>query len=371
MKNLKKFSILLFTALLVGNFFISCDNVDEPKNEPITEDTIKGEYSNGVFITNEGSFGNSNGSLSFYKYDNDSVYNAIFELVNSRPLGDVVQSATVSGDMVYIVVNNSNKVEVANRNTMLEAGVIEGLISPRYMVAKSNKGFISCWGDNSVKVVDLTTLAVTKTVGTNGSGPEKMLISNNKLYVINSGGWGMDSTIAVINTTTDELIKNIQVPYNPRDLVIDKQGYIWVLCYGKEIYNSDFTAIIEQTPSKIYKIDPSTDEIMASGDLFAEQHPSSLEIDNDGSTLYVGGGFSFGGVYKATISESDITLNQIITDYAYGFNFDPATGVLFVAIAGNYTSAGVMKRYKNDGTLLGTYTCGIGTSGAAFKSTKK
>lgn len=360
MKNFRKNALVLLTAILFANLFLSCEEAEKSK----------GEYSNGVFIVNEGTFGNDNGSVSFYSNTADSVFNDIFNAVNGRSLGDVVQSLTVSGEYVYIVVNNSNKIEVADKNTMEEIEVIENLSSPRYIVVKNAIGYVSCWGDNSIKIVDLNTFTVTGSITSQGAGPEKMHLKNDKLYVINSGGFGNDSTVTVINTTNNSVIKNIQVPYNPKDIVEDNSGNLWILSYGNEIYNDDWTAIIGHTPSYLYKIDPTSDEVVAWGELFAEQHPAHLEIDNDGTTMYVGGGYSFAGIYKVSVSNTNLTLNEISTDYFYGFNVDPNSGVIFGAIAGDYVSPGTLKRLETDGTLLGTYKCGIVTSSAAFKNTK-
>ena len=359
-KNFNKFSIFMLSVILVSNLLTSCSD----------DETIKGDYANGVFITNEGGWGNNNGSISFYSYDKDEVTNNIFQAVNGRQLGDVVQSITISGDNAYIVVNNSNKIEVADKNTMSEKGVIENLPSPRYMAVSSSTGYVSCWGDNSIRVVDLNTFSVIDTIYSTGSGPEKMLITDNKLYVVNPGGWSNDSTVTVINTESKEVIATIQVPYLPMDIVKDNSGNIWVLSYGNEYYNDDYTAIVGHTPSYLYKIDPSTNQVIASGELFAEQHPAHLEIDKDGSTLYVGGGYTFGGVYKIVISGLNLSIGKIADDYAYGLNYDSNSDVLFVALSGDYKSGGTLKRYDTDGNLLGTYTCGIGTSGAAFKKAK-
>jgi YVTN family beta-propeller protein len=358
MKNFRNISIWVFSVMIAGFLTISCD-----KEEDFTIDC-----SNGVFIVNEGAYGSSNGSVSFYSNADDKVINDVFYKVNGVQLGDVVQSATVVGDTVYIVVNNSNKIEAAYIKTMLEVGVIEGVTSPRYMVNKNKTAYVSCWGDNSVKIVDLKTFSVTGSIVTGGTGPEKMLLNGNKLYVVNTGGWGNDSTLSVINTETNEVIKNIEVPYNPKDLVKDIDGNIWLLSYGIEIYGD--TAAAGNTPSYLYKIDPSTDEVIASFKLYDNKHPAHLGIAIDGSTLFIGGGYTFEGIRKVTVSGDNISITDIGTDSFYGVDVDPSSGVIFGTIAGDYASPGTLKRFETDGTLLGTYTCGIGTSGAAFKNTK-
>ncbi|MBN1117102.1 MAG: hypothetical protein JXA77_07855 [Bacteroidales bacterium] len=358
MKNLKKHVSALIGIALIAQIFTSCDNKEE----------VKGEYTNGVYIVNEGNYGSADGSLSFYSYDSDSVYNDIFKAKNGDPLWDVLQSVTTSGDNIYIVVNNSNKIDVADKNTMEYKGSIENVTSPRYLVTKNNTAYVSCWGDNSIKIIDLNTNAIAGTITANGSGPDKMLINNNYLYVVNTGGWGNDSTVTIINTETNEVEKYLNVPYNPKDIVMDNSGNIWVLSFGMVSYAEDFSTI-SLSPSMLYKIDPATNEVVSQGELFADQHPAHLEANDESNTLYIGGGYTFVGIYKIEIAGNNLTLSQIANDFAYGLNFDAKSNALFVSLSGNYTSAGTVKRYDTDGNLLGTYSCGIGTSGA-FKNTK-
>ena len=70
----------------------------------------------GVFIVNEGNYTWSNASVSFYNFVNGQYFEDVFDEVNNRPLGDVAQSIAVSNGKAYIVVNNSNKIEIVDLN---------------------------------------------------------------------------------------------------------------------------------------------------------------------------------------------------------------------------------------------------------------
>lgn len=337
-----------------------------------SETTIStGKYGGGIFITNEGGFGNNNGSVSFYNYKTDQVINNLFSTVNDRALGDVVQSMKLHNDRAYIVVNNSNKIEVVNRFSFEEVGVVEGLSLPRFFTAFEDKGYVTCWGDNSVKVIDLGTLTVTNTIAV-GSGPEGLAISGGNLFVANGGGYGVDSTISVIDLQSEEVVSTIAAKYNPKKVVADENGNIWVLVHGKVVYSPDWTQIIEETPSMIYKIDAANATAIETEKLFDTQHPAGLSINGDGASLYVGGGFGFGGIYKVETENigSSATITKIVDDYAYGFEFDKNSNTLFVGIAPDFTSGGTLLRYNENGEKLGEYTVGIGPNGAGFKGTK-
>jgi len=360
MKNFK-LKQWLFLALSFTILFSSCDNDDDNNDEEI----ITGAYIDGAFITNEGAFGEGNGSVSFYDYEEDTLINNIFETVNNRTLGDVVQSLTVFNHTAYIVVNASNKVEVAKSNTFEELGVISDVTNPRYFIAiNKDKGYVSQWGDNgAVKVVDLNTLTVTKTI-TVGAGAERMIMNNGYIYVANSGGYANNNTISVIDPAIDEVTATITLDGDsPRDFVVDANDDIWVLCAGFVTYNADWS-VASQTASKLVRINPTTNEVAETITIAEDFHPTCLETSKNGNNLFYGGG-AF-GVYKMSITDDSAPTEMLIENYFYGFNINPETGNIF-AMEANFTSNSTMHRYQPDGELIKSYTAEIGSNGTEFK----
>src|SRR5690606_5285819 len=113
----------------------------------------------------------------------------IFQSVNNRPLGDVAQSMCIVGERGLIVMNGSARVEVIDAKTAVSLGTINGLSSPRYMVARNNSiAYLTDWVSNSVKVIDASQNAITNSISV-GKGPEGLTISDDKLFVCNSGGY--------------------------------------------------------------------------------------------------------------------------------------------------------------------------------------
>ena len=364
--NLKTGFLLLFSV------FIMLSACEEEDSTPIIIDpndttVVNGPYYNGVLITNEGTFGLGNGSLSFYSYEKDSLSNNIFSATNDRALGDVVQSVTIQDTLAFIVVNASNKVEVVINEYCSEYKVINNLISPRYYHAiDSTKGYVSQWGENgAVKVIDLKTFTVSKTIAT-GAGSEQMLLHNNFVYVANSGGYGNNNTVSVIDANTDEVVKTIVLDGDsPRDLALDANGYIWVICAGYVDW-SNYPAYTETT-SKLIKINPDNNSVVASIAIGESYHPTCIETNKDKTHLIYGGGFGVQGVYKMAIDESTPPSSPLINKYIYGFNVSPKTGNIFATEAPTYTSNGTLYRFDENGTELGSYEAGIGPNGAGFK----
>lgn len=321
-------------------------------------------YSNGAFITNEGNYGAGNGSISYYSYSENTLTNEIFKTINDRSLGDVVQSITIHNNIAYIAVNASNKVEVAYANTFKEKGVITDVSNPRYFVAASNeKGYVSQWGDNgAVKVIDLNALTVTKTI-TVGAGAERMILHNDFVYVANSGGYANNNTISVINAKTDEVSKTITLDGDsPRDFIIDANNDIWVLCAGYTDYSD-----MSQTPSKLIRINATTNEVAESITISATLHPTCLETSKNGNNLFYGGGYGVQGIFKMSIDDNTVPTTALIDKSFYGFNINPETGNIFAMEAPSFTANGTLWRYEANGTELGSYEAGVGPNGAGFK----
>src|SRR5688572_11089757 len=117
----------LMIALLIISF-ASCKKDDTQVNNSY-------DFSEGVFIANEVNFQSANSSVSYYNPENQSVLTDAFSHVNNRSLGDICQSITKINNKIYIVVNNSGKIEICNPVTFASISTISGFTSPRYMCA--------------------------------------------------------------------------------------------------------------------------------------------------------------------------------------------------------------------------------------------
>ena len=321
-------------------------------------------FLHGAFITNEGAFGNSNGSVSYFNTDSAIMINHIFESVNGRPLGDVVQSVALSGDKAFIVVNNSQKMEVVDLKTFISLGVVDSLEYPRYFLAiNDKKGYLTDGNFNGcVYAINLESLKITDTIPC-GSGPEKMILYENTILVANSGGWGNDSTITVIDTQTDQAIATWVVGMNPSDLVLDKDNQLWILCKGKVVWKMDFT-IGEETSSSIVILDPRTGKLnrnITIGSIGDFYWPQRIGINKNRDQIYY---LEAEGVYS--ISSSGNSGKPLISRRLYGFGIDPETSLIYALYAPSFTASGWMFRYSTDGLCLDSLEVGIGPSQIVF-----
>jgi hypothetical protein len=341
-------SILAIIFLL-----ISCtkNNNDHPS----------GAWSESVFIINEGPFPAGTGTISAFNRETLEVTGNLFENANGRPLGNVVQSLTVHGDKAFIVVNNANKIEVVNLEDFKSVATIDSLTLPRYFIGfDENKGYVSCW-DSTVKIINLSDYSVFYSIET-GSGPDEMVLAGNDLFVINSGGFGTDSTVSVIRTDMDKPDGKIVVGHRPAGIRKDINGKIWVLCSGKNGFPDP-----GDTPAKLVCIDPDSHEILKEI-VFpdSENHPDNLIIDRDGTTLYYN---HPDGIFAFLVSGNTLNTHPLITGNKmfYGLGYDDVSKMIYASDPLDYAQNGWVYRFNAaDGSPVDSFMAGIIPNGFWF-----
>ena len=352
MKKLNLF-IKIFVLSVATQFFISCDEDEQTENK---------KYTSGVFIVNEGQFTAGNGEISFYNKNDNTVENNIFSNVNERPLGDVVQSMNKIGDKIFVIVNNSHKLEVVNASDFKSIGGIENLLYPNYLIdIDGTKAYLSQWGNGGeIKVIDIATLAITKTIAV-GEGASQMVKIGDKVYVANSGGLGTNNTISVLNTLTDEEEATITVGDNPKSIVVDKNNTLWVLCSGK--WKTDGTWGLETAGSlvNINIADNSIINTFTFDSMF--DAPSGLVIDKEQDDLYY---LYSGKVCKHQITSNLLNTDGVISGWFYGLGVDPQTNMIYAANAGDYVSRGWVMQYNPDYSKVDSFFVSVAPNGFYF-----
>ena len=333
---------------------------------PSTSTTVTGGESGeicGFFLLNEGNMGSNKSTLDYFDYQTGIYTKNIYAERNPgvvKELGDVGNDIQIYGNKLYAVVNCSHFVEVMDVRTARHITQIS-IPNCRYIVFKGRYAYVSSYAGpvqidpnarlGYVAKVDTVTMSVVGTC-TVGYQPEEMVISGNKLYVANSGGYRVpnyDRTVSVIDLDTFREVKKIDVAINLHRLELDKYGQIWVSSRG-DYYD---------TPSKTFVIDSRTDEVIDELKLL----PNS-EMAVCGDSLYV---YSTEWSYHAhrnTISYAIVNVRtrklvtrNFITDgtneqiaIPYGIAINPNTREFFVTDAKDYVTPGTLYCFNPDGT---------------------
>lgn len=175
------------------------------------------EGGNKVVIGCEGNFGWGNASMSVYNTETKVNTNQVFNTQNNVPLGDVFQSATLFNGDLFIVVNNSNKIEVVDTSNFISKGTITGLTSPRYFLGISpTKAYVSDLYANAITIVNPSTFQTTGTIPVS-DWTEQLILLNQTAYITQKG----TNQVLLIDINTDVIVDSITVGREPNSLVLD------------------------------------------------------------------------------------------------------------------------------------------------------
>ncbi|MCW3786904.1 YncE family protein [Plebeiibacterium sediminum] len=349
---MRKIAKLAFYALIFSLLVVSC--TDDEENY--------GLYGKGVYVLNEGS---ASGSVSYINTDNDDVTNGIFALNNGVPLGQYPQSMAFSKDYLVIVVTTSNgagSIEIVDKETMLSVAAFTELSYPREVTIYDNKAYVTNGsGEGVVYVVDLKTLTMNSTSIAVGHGPEKMVVSNDKLYVANSGGWlNDDNTVSVINLNTLTVENTITVKACPKDMVVDADGNVWVNCGGAPDYSN--YPNVSYTDAGLSKINTEDNSVTSWPIANPSGTVKNMAVSPDGSTIY----FVSDAVYAMEVSSSTLPSAKFIDDTFYGIDVNPDNGDVWVCDQLSYSDPSVVKCYSKEGAFKAEYTVGVSPNSCMF-----
>jgi YVTN family beta-propeller protein len=335
--------IYLYLLLLAAVVQWSCTVNDTPGEEI----TGKGKA---LLILNEGSIGMNNATLARYDIEKESLNSTYFASVNKRGLGDVANDMLLYGSKIYLAVNKSGTVEVieaaTGKSLRQVAMVTTGGASkePRRLAAHGGKVYVTSF-DDTVTRIDTTSLAVDGSV-TVGLDPEGIAVTNNRIYVANSGGlnWenGYDNTLSVISLASFTEEQKIAVGTNPGSVAADSQGDIYLTVTGN------------------YVDEPAAFKVIRNGSTIAETiadiaWPQRFVISNNRAYIITG---AYGEPYKLAVY--DCLEERLVTDHfisdgteipnIYNVSVDPVTGDLFIGST-DYVHPGDLYWFDKRGTL--------------------
>ncbi len=343
--KIRQVVILFFISLL----FYACDDDVPTVNQDLS-------LSSGVFIVNEGNFTANNGDISFYNPDTDTLVNALYALQNDGAhLGDVVQSLALTGDTVFISVNNSSKIEVVDKQTFKHLYTISGLSYPRYIISGDNGRIYATNGQfpGELLIIDTQTYAVENRIEL-GASPENLLIQNEKLFVAN-GAWGYDSTVSVIDINTNQILKNISVCKGVTDLCAVGDLYIATISQYTDDENNTFinVAVINTVTyfsEEVYNFNLGT----------ASYFAPRISANSAGDIFYIDNS----GLRK--ISRNAGTSGLIVAGDFYGLEINPQNDNLYLFDAKSFMQDSDLLIYDSEGNFIRKHKVGRGANGAVF-----
>jgi len=347
---MKYFSLIFSITVILA----SCQKDEEGPFVPQVNN-----LENGMVVLCEGLFQHNNSSITWVQLPSGAKDPSFFQTKTSRGLGDTGNDMIRYGDKIYIVVNVSSTIEVMDASDFTPIQQIEMMANgqpkqPRYMTAANGKVYITCY-DGFVDVMDTSSLTIDTRISV-GENPEGIAVSNNKLYVANSGGLNfpdVDSTVSVIDIATNTELQKITVGINPGGVMKNDAGDVFVISRG------DYGGI----PSRLRKIDPSTDQVVNAGYSFDISGMTAMSATD----MLV---FDASGVYRFNYQSDDVVatipIDMATVNTLYDLHYHASEDNLYILDAMGYTNEGVVRKYDMTGSYLTAYQVGLNPTKLLF-----
>ncbi len=347
MKN--KLLLLAFSMLLM---FTACQKKDV--NNPIEE------ARKGVIVVNEGLFGQNNSSLTYYDLEKKKTTQNVYENANKgSKLGDTANDMKIKGDKGFVVVNQSNKVEIIDVKNFESIGSVDftSYGGPRYICIVDDNAYVTTYGDNVVKF-STADYKVSKEIKV-GSKPEGIAYNSGYLFVANSA-WGSGDDVSVIDAQTDSTVKNIKVGVNPRFVLSDSK-FVYVICS-----DNYFAPTGRQG---VYKID--VDGLTLADSLIFPDSPSKAAIGKGKLFVIHNAGVASIDLNTFTVTNDSLVSASAVNSLGYGiysiaFNSDDNN--IYLSNPKDYTQNGEVAYFDLSGKEKGRFETGINPGTIVFVS---
>ena len=324
----------------------------------------------GMYLLNEGNMGSNKCTLDYLDLSGNTetvhYYRNIYAERNPstvKELGDVGNDLKIHDNKLWMVINCSNKVEVATADSCRRLAKID-IPNCRYIAFDDNYAYVSSYvgpvqiSTNTqlgrVYKIDTRTYQIVDSIEV-GYQPEELCIVGNKLYVANSGGYRVpqyDHTISIIDLSAFKEEKKIDVADNLHRCRADHYNQLWVSSRGT--YNG--------TPAKLFWLEPDKQGEMTVKDNLPVAVSDMCIV---GDSLYF-----FGVEWNYVKMENEISYgiinvrtHQLITrqlseakeiesiTLPYGLIVNPVHRDFYIMDAKNYVSSGELLHFHADGTF--------------------
>jgi hypothetical protein len=329
--------------------FITLIGCSKKENPPI-------DNQNAVMIVNEGNFMWGNTSVSLYNKKEKTITKDIYQSENGVALGDVAQSIFQKDSLLFIVVNNTSKIEVISSATFKRKWTINIPNSyPRHFCAVNDSiALVSELYANKLWVINYLNATVVSSVAMEGETGQIQYF-DNKIAVLERTKLNGNFTaqIRILDASNFQTIKKIILPSEPNSFGITANKKLYVLT---DKGNSS------SLPAKLFKFDLVN---YAGSDTFnfeLGENPKILRVDAVGQSIkwiIDKKMYSIGSSATTLSSPQVLTLN---TSNIYAFDIDPSSGDLYIGDALDYTQASQIFRFDKNYLQLDQFKAGINTT---------
>ena len=285
------------------------------------------------------------------------------------PLGNVPSDILIRGHLAYIPNVLSDNILIINlqrRAIVGEIPIRAGAQPQSLAFVNENKMYVTCDAAHEVHVIDIPNRNVTKVITGPFNKPTGITLLNGKAYVTNPAWeWDADaakvlyhdSSVTVLDTATDTVLKSIPMPTNASGIVNDGDATVLVKTTGDR----------QLISGNLVFIDTTTDEVRKTVNL--KMTPGRFAINAE-KQLFIQGGWQTPGllIYDVVAEKWIRDKGDALAEFGggSGMSFAP-DGSLYITYP-DWTGGGQdeVRVMGTDETLLNTYRVGPGADNVAI-----
>src|SRR5690554_937855 len=332
--------VFIVTAL----FLFSCNSDDD--QPAVVQIPDSGSV---ILVGNEGSYMGDNASLSLVGRDANTVSQNVYAAANDgADLGDILQSTYKFDDEIYIVLNNSGKIEVIDKTDFTSKRTLSGMNSPRYMLIESaEKAYVSDFLANGIHVVNPKGGTYSSLINT-GFWVEHMIAHNNEIWCSAPN----TDKVYFLDRSTHLFTDSLTLSMGVSDMGMDSNNDFWIMSQG--------TWSEPYIDPALHHVDGATKELIntyafPAGTGFGGNLVMSADKQN---VLYL----LNGKIYKMGISSTSLPSDPFIERSGsgfYTFSVNENTGEIAATDALDFSQAGKVYFYESNGQNIDNYSVGI------------
>jgi streptogramin lyase len=338
---MKKLTFGLFCFLFLG--MAGCIK-ETPSNS--TQIPLKGEK---VAVLCEGNYMWNNAQLDIYYPDSNVIHHNVFDQVNGKPLGDVLQSGFFDGQYLWLSVNNTGKLVKISPKTFKEIKSKIGFKSPRYLAQHNGNMWITDILANKIIRCDTQNLNVLSELpclpnksGLRAGWSEEIVVWDNHIVAALYDGFLMK--INPLNNQTNY----IKVDTGAQYLAIDKLNRLWVA-----------SSVNGKASLTVFKANDTIPQFIIPFPLASSIQ--KLKTNPNKDKIYI--------ILNGTLKSLDINASNYsdIVSFPltktpkniYALGIHPRSGNIYIGDAKDYISNGEVFIFKTDGSWVSSFSTGI------------
>ena len=309
---------------------------------------------NFTYILCEGNFNTTNASL-WQLTGTSELIGPVHWNFTDNPLGDVGQNLKVYQEKLFIIMNNSNSLEVMSlsNGATYERTIDLPFAGPRDIAFVNNHAYITCWYLPGILSLDLNTWQIDDTISINGL-PDNIIADDGKLYtsIAMNTDWSPADKVLALESVSGEFtpIDTFTVITGPNQLLLYENKLYVLSNYYDDTWNTyTGTSCINLETNQVTKRDHG----------LSFNFCDDLALIND--KIYR----SYNGGVAPLTDSLTIDINKIIGNYAciYSIAFDGKN--IFIGLS-DYSAPDQVVILDTLGNEINTLNVGVCPGSFAF-----